>query len=380
MSDYDFLIVGGGIAGVSVAAELASRASVVVIEREPALAYHSTGRSAALFIETYGPPQIQSLTRASRAFLDHPPEGFADASLLSPRGVLHLAGPERPEGATALADEFAGQPGRLLSADECVALVPILRRDAIAGGYLETDAMDLDVHAIHQGFLRQARARGARVFTGVPEQVFERVELDGGVAGWSVMVDGERVQARVVIDAAGAWADQVAVSMGAAPMGLTPLRRTALLVDPPAGYDIAAWPAVIDADEGFYFKPDAGKLLLSPADATPSAPCDAAPDEMDVAIAVDRVQQAADLPVRRVNHAWAGLRTFGPDGLPVVGYDPAVEGLFWLAGQGGYGIQTSPAMAKLAAALALGEGVPEDLVRFGVDAALLAPVSGRLGR
>jgi D-arginine dehydrogenase len=198
-----------------------------------------------------------------------------------------------------------------------------------------------------------------------------------GVAGWSAMIDGERVRARVVINAAGAWADRVAVSMGAASMGLAPLRRTALLVDPPAGLDIAAWPAVIDADEGFYFKPDAGKLLLSPADATPSEPCDAAPDEMDVAIAVDRVQQAADLPVRRVNHAWAGLRTFGPDGLPVVGYDPAVEGLFWLAGQGGYGIQTSPAMATLAAALALGEGVPEDLKAFGVDAALLAPSPGR---
>ncbi len=376
MSDYDFLIIGGGIAGVSVAAELAGRARVILIEREPALAYHSTGRSAALFIETYGPPQIQGLTRASRAFLEHPPEGFADAGLLKPRGVLHLAGAERPEGATALADEFAGQPGRFLGIEDCLALVPILRRGAITGGYLETDAMDLDVHAVHQGFLRQARARGARIATGVPEQAFERVDLDG-VAGWSAMVDGERVRARVVIDAAGAWADQVAVSMGAAPMGLTPLRRTALLVDPPAGLDIAAWPAVIDADEGFYFKPDAGKLLLSPADATPSAPCDAAPDEMDVAIAVDRVQQAADLPVRRVNHAWAGLRTFGPDGLPVVGYDPAIEGLFWLAGQGGYGIQTSPAMAKLAAALALGEDVPTDLVGFGVDAGLLAPVEIR---
>ena len=376
MDEFDFLVIGGGIAGVSVAAELAAHARVIVVEREASLAYHATGRSAALFTETYGPLQIQSLTKASRAFLEHPPEGFAEVGLLKPRGVLLLAGAGQSERIAALAAEYGEDEGHAVGVDECLALVPILRREAIAGGYLEAGAMDLDVHAIHQGFLRQARARGARIATGVPEQAFERVDLDG-VAGWSAMVDGERVRARVVIDAAGAWADQVAVSMGAAPMGLTPLRRTALLVDPPAGLDIAAWPAVIDADEGFYFKPDAGKLLLSPADATPSAPCDAAPDEMDVAIAVDRVQQAADLPVRRVNHAWAGLRTFGPDGLPVVGYDPAIEGLFWLAGQGGYGIQTSPAMAKLAAALALGEDVPTDLVGFGVDAGLLAPVEIR---
>ena len=373
MDEFDFLVIGGGIAGVSVAAELAAHARVIVVEREASLAYHATGRSAALFTETYGPLQIQSLTKASRAFLEHPPEGFAEVGLLKPRGVLLLAGAGQSERIAALAAEYGEDEGHAVGVDECLALVPILRREAIAGGYLEAGAMDLDVHAIHQGFLRQARARGARIVTDVGQPGFRRE-----AGGWLATFMDETVRARVVINAAGAWADQVAAAMGAQAMGLAPLRRTALLVDPPAGAEIAAWPAVIDAGERFYFKPDAGKLMLSPADATPSPPCDAAPDEMDVAIAVERVQQVADLPVRRVNHAWAGLRTFGPDGLPVVGYDPTVEGLFWLAGQGGYGIRTSAAVARLAAALALREAVPEELVAFGVDAALLAPGSERL--
>lgn len=374
MDDFDFLVIGGGIAGVSVAAELAARARVIVIEREAGLAYHATGRSAALFSETYGPPQIQSLTKASRAFLDRPPEGFAEVDLIRPRGVLLLASAAQPERIAELAAEYGEDEGHAVGVSECLALVPILRREAIAGGYLEPGAMDLDVHAIHQGFLRLARARGAHIVTGAGQPGFRRES-----GGWLVSFAKETVRARVVINAAGAWADQVAAAMGAQAMGLTPLRRTALLVDPPAGAEIAAWPAVIDADERFYFKPDAGKLLLSPADETPFPACDAAPDEMDVAIAVDRVQQVADLPVRRVNHAWAGLRTFGPGGLPVVGYDPDVEGLFWLAGQGGYGIQTSAAMARFAAALAMREAVPEALLAFGVDAALLAPGRGRLG-
>ena len=247
-------------------------------------------------------------------------------------------------------------------------LCPILRPEAVAAALLEPDAADIDVDALHQGFLRRLRQRGGVVLT---RRRVERLGRRNGL--WLAEAGGERFAAPVVVNAAGAWADIVAALAGLAPLGLTPKRRTALLVEPPAGVDPAPWPAVVDIDETFYFKPDAGLLLLSPADETPSEACDAQPEEWDVAVAVDRVEQATSLRVRAVRHRWAGLRTFLADRTPAAGFDPAADGFFWLAGQGGYGIQTAPALARMAAALVLGEAPAADLLAAGVEPAALSP-------
>lgn len=255
-----------------------------------------------------------------------------------------------------------------IAAEDARARVPLLRQSYVAAAAFDSDAMDIEVDALLQGFLRAARAAGALFKTSSRPLSFQR---QSGV--WRVSVDGAELSAAILINAAGAWADQVGMACGAREMGFQPLRRTALLVDPPPGINVAGWPAVIDVDEEFYFKPDAGRLLLSPADETPDVPRDAYPEDLDVAIAVDRVQAALDLDVQRVSHSWAGLRTFSKDRAPVIGFDGDVPGLFWCAGQGGYGIQTAPALARFAAALARGETVPADILAQDLSAARLAP-------
>jgi D-arginine dehydrogenase len=312
-----------------------------------------------LFAPSYGGREIRALTRASKRFFINPPTGFAESPLLSPRGCLYIA---RPDQHDRLADLVAGirnSGGEMLTVttDDALEQVPLLRRDYVAGAAFDADAMDIDVNALHQGFMRGARENGADVITNHRVSSVKRVQ-----GQWWIELDDQQVlRAPVLINAAGAWADQVAKACGASPVGLQALRRTALLVDPPSDVDIRAWPAVIDSEEQFYFKPDAGKLLLSPADETPTSPGDAQPEDLDVAIAVDRVEQALKLEIKRVTHSWAGLRTFSPDRAPVLGYDTRVSGLFWLAGQGGYGIQSAPAMARAAAALARGEPLPADI-------------------
>ena len=376
MATVDFVVIGAGIAGASVAYELAAHGSanaaggrVVLLEREPHSGYHSTGRSAALFSEIYGNAVVRALSRASRSFLLEPPAGFADGSLLEPRGVLYIAASDQ----LALLQDFRNEPDvqrdtREISTAEALSLVPILRPEKAAHCALETDAMDVEANALHQGFLKGLRARGGKVMTNCTIKSVAR--FDGE---WSVVTDAETFKAPVLIDAGGAWADEIAALAGAPLIGLQPKRRTALLVQPPPELAIARWPMVMDMEETYYFKPDAGKLLLSPADETPSAPCDAQPDDLDVAIAVDRVEQATTLSIDRVTHSWAGLRSFVPDRSPVVGFDPACEGLFWLAAQGGYGIQTAPAMSRVAAALALGRTIPTDIADHGVTAKALSP-------
>ena len=367
---YDFLVVGAGIAGASAAYELSTSARVCLLEAEERPGLHATGRSAALYDPSYGGREIRALTRASRAFFDAPPEGFNQAPLLTERGCLYIAGPDQTWSLTAMAAEVEATGGHLAPMDraEALARVDRLRPDYLAAATYDAEAMDIDVDALHQGFLRGARARGAALI--VEAAVRAPVRRDGL---WRVATAQGEVTAPVLVNAAGAWADEVAEACGAGRLGLTPMRRTALLVDPPPGADIRGWPMVIDADEAFYFKPDAGKLLLSPADETPQPPGDAQPEELDIAIAVDRVQQALDIEVRRVSHSWAGLRTFAPDRKPVVGFDAATPGLFWCAGQGGYGIQTAPAMGRLVAALARGEAAPADITAEGVAAERLSP-------
>jgi D-arginine dehydrogenase len=369
MTTADVVVIGAGIAGASAAAALAQTHKVIVLEREAFPGMHSTGRSAALFSEIYGSAPIRALSRASREFLYSPPEGFVDAPIVRPRGALHVASAAQ----MAKLDAFCGLPDvapsiRRLTATEALAQCPILRADYVAGGAIETGSADVDVDVLHQGWLRQLKTRGGELVVNADVVRLSRREM-----GWRVETPDTQIEAKVVINAAGAWADVIAKLAGARTVGLQPNRRTALIVSAPNGSNSDDWPMVIDVDEQFYFRPDAGALLLSPGDETPTDPCDAQPDEWDIATAIDRIQTATTLEVHRVRRSWAGLRSFVPDRSPVVGYAPDAPGFFWLAGQGGYGIQTAPAMGQLACALVRGEPTPDDLVRFGVRAHDLRP-------
>ncbi len=369
MQNADVLVIGAGIAGASVAAELARDRSVIVVEAEARPGYHSTGRSAALYSANYGNVTIRALTRASRGFFSAPHSGFTDGPLLRPRGSLFIANAAQ---AAALA-AFAALPDvaadtRLLDAAAARTLCPVLREDYVHGALLEADSADVDVAALHQGYLRQLRRGGGRLLTNAPVHA---LEMRGGV--WQVRAGAETCTAAVVVNAAGAWADPVARLAGLAPLGLQPLRRSAALIDVPAHSPPDRWPMVIDVDERFYFKPDAGRLLISPADETPVAAGDAQPEDEDLAAAVERIETATTLGIERLRHRWAGLRTFAPDRTPVVGFDDRASGFFWLAGQGGYGIQTAPALARSAAALARGESLPADVADLGASAADLSP-------
>lgn len=369
MATADFLIIGAGIAGASAGFELAAHGRVIVLERELQAGYHATGRSAALFSEIYGNAPVRALSRASRGFLFAPPPGFSEIPLVRPRGVLYIAAADE----LAAVEAFRAAPDvardtHELSTRQALELVPILRADHAAHCVYEPDAMDVEPAALHQSYLKGLRQRGGRVVTNCAIGSIERV-----AGQWSVQTADETFVAPILINAAGAWADEVATLAGVRSIGLEPRRRTALLIEPPAELTVNRWPMVIDIQESFYFKPDAGKLLLSPCDETPSAPCDAQPEELDVAIAVDRLENATTLSVQRVTHRWAGLRSFVADRSPVVGFAPDSEDFFWLAGQGGYGFQTAPALSRVAAALVLRQALPAEIGEHGVDLETLSP-------
>lgn len=372
MGGFDVAIVGAGIAGASLACRLATAGRrVLLLERESQPGYHSTGRSAAMFMESYGPPQVRALTRASRAFYERPPAGFTDVPLLHPRGVLYVATHAQQAALddTWAAMHAAGQAVQRLDTAAALAQVPCLRADLIAGAIAEPDAMDLDVHALHQGFLRSARAAGAQlrcnaeVAAGTPAEGGWRLQLAGG----------ETLHAELLVNAAGAWADELARRCGAAPLGLQPRRRSAFTFHAPAGTDASGWPGVVDIEERWYFKPDAGRLLGSPANADPTHPHDVQPEELDIALGIHGIEQATTLRIRRPASTWAGLRTFAPDGEIVIGFDDARPGFFWLAGQGGYGLQSAAGASELAAALVQGRLLPEALAAEGVQPAAVAP-------
>ncbi|HEX4151980.1 MAG TPA: FAD-binding oxidoreductase [Steroidobacteraceae bacterium] len=362
----DILVIGAGIAGASVAAHLAESRSVILMEREQRPGYHSTGRSAALFTEIYGNATIRALTRASRRFLYEAPPEFSEVPLTRRRGCLYIATPAQLEALHAFhALPDIAPATRMLPVGEAHELCPILRRGYVAGALLEPDCADIDVHALHQGYLRLFKQRDGRLLN---DAAVHSLAYDNGV--WTVQAGRERLTAPLIVNAAGAWADQVAGLAGISPIGLTACRRTAVLVDAPEGLDIGGWPFVSDIDEQFYFRPDAGSIFLSPADETPTEPADVQPEEWDIAAAVERLEQATTLQVRRLKARWAGLRTFAPDRTPVVGYSPILPAFFWLAGQGGYGIQTAPALSRAAAALVLGLALPADLQDQGLEAAM----------
>jgi D-arginine dehydrogenase len=369
----DAVIIGAGIAGTSVGYFLSEHANVLVLEREAQPGVHSTGRSAALFSETYGGPQIRALTRASREFFERPPRGFVEHALLEPRGALVVA--TREQAAEVVLDYEAMRADtpslQLLDAAALRARVPVLEPAFAQAGLFEPGAMDIDVNSLHQGFMRGLRQRGGRIECGVQILSMERARGE-----WllEVVIRGAQPQtlhAPLIIDAAGAWADEVAALAGVAPLGLEPRRRSAFLFQPPAGVDTARWPFVTSVSEDFYFKPDAGLLLGSPANADPVAPHDVQPEDLDIALAIDRIEAATTMRIERPLRPWAGLRSFVADGGLVGGFDPAARGFFWIAALGGYGIQTCAAMGEACAHLALGRALPPHLADAGLTAAML---------
>ena len=356
------------MAGASVAAHLAEFAKVRLMEMEHQPGYHSTGRSAALFSETYGNAPIRALTSASRRFFYSPPQSFCAGPLVKPRFVLAAARNGQRESLQAfIASE---ENGRLesISASAAMEMCPVLKRHELIGAALDRHSADIDVNELHQGYLRLFKSRGGVLATNAAVTALERY---GG--GWQVITSQDTTRAALVVNAAGAWAGRIADMAGAQSVGLRPLRRTACILDPPPGSHSDSWPMLLDVDEQFYLKPDAGKLLLSPADETPAEPGDAQPDEMDVAVAVDRLEQATTINVTRVVRKWAGLRSFVADRTPLVGYDSRQPNFFWLAALGGYGIQTAPALSELAAALLLKRPADAHLLSFGFDPTALSP-------
>jgi len=369
----DVAVVGGGIAGVSAACELAQTGRrVVLLEQEEQLAHHTTGRSAAVFLESYGPPPVRALTVASRRDYEAAPERFGTPQLLEPRSALWIAPPWQVDHLSRLLAEVATL--QVIEPAEAVARCSVLRADWLVGAAIEPDAADIDVLALHQGYVRGLGDAGAQVVRSAPVSALSPVSHGGWRVGWA----GGSVTAPTIVLAAGAWGDELAAIAGAAPIGLRPLRRTIAVCRVPADIGLdPTGPLVCDAEHTWYFKPEGPNVLVSPADETLSEPCDARPDEADVALGIERVNEATTLALRSVVSAWAGLRTFAPDRVPVVGEDPDQPGLFWLVGQGGYGIQTAPALARCLAGLVAGTGLPPDVLALGVTEADLSPARFR---
>lgn len=371
MQTFDIAIMGGGVAGLSLACFIGGRRSVVLLEREEALGYHSTGRSAAEFLLRYNPPEVKALARISKPFFDAPPQGFADVALLRHRGSLMIASAEK---AARLEEVFRAEAEVTdgvvrLTVEEAVARVPFLNPAFVAGVFFDPGFWDIEVDSLMQGYRKSARGAGV--------EIRERHEVlsarhDG--THWIVTTTGGALRARTVVNASGGWADATARLFGVRPQGIVPHRRTAVLVDLPAGVDAATLPEINEIDDDFYFKPDAGRLMVSPADETPCEPADVQPEEIDIAWAAHHLQQATTLEVKRIAKSWAGMRSFAADRLPVVGFaedDP--PGFFWLAGQGGFGILSSPALGSLAASMLVGADRPEAFIRERLDPARFRP-------
>lgn len=370
MQHCDYLIIGGGIAGASTGYFLAGHGKTILLEREAQPGYHSTGRSAALYTVAYGTPQVRALTAASRAFYDAPPAGFSDHPLLTPRGELVV---DFSGDAAELQRQFeqARQQvaeARLLSAEQACAMVPVLRRERVRGALYDPSAADIDTAALHQGYLRGIRQQGGEIHCDR-----EVLAISRSAEGWQVDCAEQRYSATLLINAAGAWCDQIAQLAGLPGIGLQPKRRAAFTFQAGAGIDCQNWPALVSLDESFYFKPDAGLLLGSPANADPVAAHDVQPEELDIALGIHQIETHTSLQIRRPEHTWAGLRSFVADGDLVGGFDAQAAGFFWVAAQGGYGIQTSAAMGQACAALIRKQPLPEQLIAAGLTAAMLSP-------
>ena len=371
---WDVIVIGAGIAGASVGWQLAQAGQrVLVLERETQPGYHTTGRSAALFEEHYGPEQVQALTRASRSFYEHPPAGFVDTPILRPRGVMYVGtAAQKPLIDAAYAEAVQHTPdAKRLDGDTLRTVVPVLNA-RIVDGFVDDGARDIDVHALHQAFLRGMRHAGGELWCDAEVSALSH---DGNTRNWCVtLADGRTATTPIVVNAAGAWADGIGELAGARAIGLVPARRSAFTFPVPEGVDATHWPAVISADESFYFKPDAGQLLGSPANADATYPHDVQPEEEDIAIGIWNIEQATTLQIRRPSHTWAGLRSFVADGEMVIGWDDTVPNLFWVAAQGGYGIQSAAGYSLLARNLLLDEPIDDSLLAQGVKLEALEPV------
>jgi D-arginine dehydrogenase len=377
MADVDVVVVGAGIAGAAAAAELAGRYRVVLIEQESLPAQHASGRSASVLSETSGHHAVCVLARRSRPFFEEPPTGFADHPLLQPRGLVWVGAAGDGSRLDELAERAAlvAPTARRLTPEQTAALLPTFAADAVAGGAVhEPDAMSIDTAAVIAGYLRMLRAHGGTLATDAGAVELRRAPA-GGSQRWVVRTPRGTWTADHVVNAAGAWVDVVAARAGLAPIGVVPMRRTAAIS--PAPETVAGWPLVMDIAGRYYCEPEPGGLLVSPADETPFPPCDVQPDELDVAMALERVRHATGLPLRSVRRAWAGLRTFAPDRVPVLGEDPAAPGFWWLAGQGGAGIKTAPAMGRLLATLVAGGQFPDEALDLGLTADMLSPARFR---
>ncbi len=370
MSNPDFIVVGAGIAGASAAYELQQHGSVALLEREPLPGQHTTGRSAAFLVDSYAGPVVGKLTRAGRSFFEQPPEGFTDVPLVTPNSVLWIGREDQRASldAALVTGREAGAELHEISIAEAKTICPVLREDYVAGAVAEPSAMHIDVAGLLEGFLRGFRQRGGEIATRV-----EVTRLEKRGEAWEVDAGGETYRAPVVVNAAGAWCEVLGGLAGARPIGLRPLRRTAITFDGPKGTDTRSWPLVIDADEDFYFKPEGAQLLASPCDETPSEPCDTSPEEYDVALAADHVQRSTTLEISHIRNSWAGLRSFVADRSIVIGMDAERGGFFWLAGQGGFGIMTAPSASRATAGLIVNGLLPENLQAIGLTPAMLSP-------
>lgn len=371
MQSCEFLVIGAGIAGAGVAYNLAQHASVILIDMEAQAGYHTTGRSAAFYAETYGGPKLQPLTTASKQFLAKPPEGFSDVPVLTKLGAIHIYSPDQKKSAEAAFTQMSAElPSvKLLSRKEVLSRAPYLQAECVAGGIDDPECGNLDVAALHQGYLRAAKKAGAEA---VYEAGLEAAEFKGGE--WFVKTRTDEIRAKILVNTAGAWGDEVAQRAGVKPLGLRPLRRTIIKIPNPDGLPYEKeGPVVIDVDENFYFKPEGAGYLVSPADEIPSPACDAQPELEDIAVAADFFEKATGSTVMAIENKWAGLRTFAPDRAPVIGFASDHPAFFWNVGQGGYGIQTAPAWSLLAASLAMSEGVPRELLAHKVKAEQYSP-------
>ncbi len=343
----DFLVIGGGIAGISAAARLSHLGKVVVLEAESALGYHASGRSAAMFEETYGSPSTVALNQASRAYLE-----TANGGVLSPRGLMLIGnGQDMAE----FSNDMKAMALEPMAKDEALAMVPILNSDAVTQVGYHADAFDIDTDLLIQNFAREVRANGGEVLTN--QRVSKVLQV---VDGWQVVVDQQDFKAKMLVNAAGAWVDQIAIMAGVAPLGVSPQRRSIARVPAPDGYDVRNWPLIFGPGEHWYAKPDAGKLLISPADEEVVEPHDAWPEDLMLATGIARYEAVMNHSVTRLESSWAGLRTFSPDRSLVIGPDPKVPSFLWVAGQGGYGFQTSPAASQLVSDLISGRASEMD--------------------
>lgn len=359
--DFDYLIIGAGISGAAAGYELSLHGRALIVDMEAQPGYHSTGRSAALYTPNYGPDLVRKINKLSADFLNSPPADFTSDSLLTHRGMMTVVFDADAAQLPSLLDDGEGQREQI-SLARMHELAPFLQSDKIHSAIYEHGVFDMDVSVLHQGYLAGFKRRGGTLICGAKISALTRVGKQ-----WQTIINGASCTAGVVVNASGAWADEIGALANATPIGLQPKRRTAILVDVPSSVSLASVPAIDFHGIDNYLKPEAQLLMVSPGDETLVDAQDIQADDYDVAVLVDWFERSTTIEVNRVAHQWAGLRSFTAAGTPVVGFDPSVDGFFWLAGQGGYGIMMASALGRASASLITRGGLPDDFNRVGVD-------------